>query len=105
MVLEDENRTPILAKTKEPVMVGIRPEHISIGDDSGVQAELMSADYLGSETIIDARIAGQSILVRRAGHIKLPKPTRAKLRWQGTDVHVFDAESGIRNDTVSAYNV
>lgn len=105
MVLEDENRTSILAKTAEPIVIGIRPEHISICDNEGVTAELMSADYLGSETIIDARIAGQQILVRHPGRIRLPKPITAKLRWQSKDVHIFNAESGIRIDTVSTYNV
>ena len=105
MVLEDENRTPVLAKCTEPMVIGIRPEHISICENKGVSAELISADYLGSETIIDARVAGRPILIRRAGRIKLSKPTKAKLRWQSKDVHIFDADSGIRNNAIHAYNV
>ena len=30
--------------------VGIRPEHITISDSRGLPAELVGADYLGSET-------------------------------------------------------
>ena len=79
--------------------------HITISDSRGLPAELVSADYLGSETMIDARIGGQPVLVRQPGQMKLNKPTKARLSWSGSDVHVFDAASGKRNDDFKAYDL
>ena len=105
MVAKGENSTNILELTDRPMKVGIRPEHITISDSRGLPAELVSADYLGSETMIDARIGGQPVLVRQPGQMKLSKPTKARLSWSSSDVHVFDAASGKRNDDLKAYDL
>ena len=105
MVFDGEGQTPILEKTSTQKIVGIRPEHITLSDDKGIAAELLHADYLGSETIIDARVADQPILVRAPGHLKLPKPTFARLSWRREDVHIFDAESGVRDEISRALDV
>jgi sn-glycerol 3-phosphate transport system ATP-binding protein len=105
MVFDGEGETPILEKATANKIVGIRPEHITLSDDKGIAAELLHADYLGSETIIDARISGQPILVRASGHIKLPKPIAARLSWRSENVHIFDAISGVRDDLSRAFNV
>ena len=105
MVFDGEGETPILEKATANKIVGIRPEHITLSDDKGIAAELLHADYLGSETIIDARISGQPILVRASGHIKLPKPIAARLSWRSENVHIFDAISGVRDDLSRAFDV
>ena len=84
---------------------GVRPEHMRITDSGGVMGELMSSDYLGAETIVNARIGTQSVLVQVPGHVKVPKPETVRLAWSAEDVHVFDAESGKRNETVKALAV
>ena len=105
MVIDGENSTRILEKTDRPMIVGIRPENVTISDSKGIPAELVSADYLGSETMIDARIGGQPILVRWPGQMRLTEPTTARLSWEGSHVHVFDAASGKREDNVKACSV
>ena len=105
MVAKGENSTNILEMTEHSIKVGIRPEHITISDSIGLPAELVSADYLGSETMIDARIGDQPVLVRWPGQMKLSKPTNARLSWSGRDVHVFDAASGKRIENLKAYDL
>jgi sn-glycerol 3-phosphate transport system ATP-binding protein len=105
MVIDGENSTVILEQTDRPMIVGVRPEHISISDSKGIPAELISADYLGSETMIDARIGGQPVLVRWPGQMRLTEPMTARLSWDGSHVHVFDAASGKREDNIKAYTV
>ena len=105
MVIDGENSTRILEKTDRPMIVGIRPENVTISESKGIPAELVSADYLGSETMIDARIGGQPILVRWPGQMRLTEPTTARLSWEGSHVHVFDAASGKREDNVKACSV
>ena len=102
VVIESENHTPVLATSASPVMLGIRPEHVNISDSQGIPAELVSGDYLGAETVITARIGSQEILVRTAGRVRVTKPVAAHLSWSDQHVHVFDAESGKRDDGVKA---
>lgn len=102
MVIDGENNTVILEQTDRPMIVGVRPEHISISDSKGIPAELISADYLGSETMIDARIGGQPVLVRWPGQMRLTEPMTARLSWDSSHVHVFDAASGKREDNIKA---
>ncbi|MEK9854151.1 MAG: ABC transporter ATP-binding protein, partial [Rhodobiaceae bacterium] len=105
MVIDGENSTVILEQTDRPMIVGVRPEHISISDSKGIPAELISADYLGSETMIDARIGGQPVLVRWPGQMRLTEPMTARLSWDSSHVHVFDAASGKREDNIKACTV
>ena len=105
VVIESENQTPVLKASASPVLLGIRPEHVTISDSQGIPAELMSADYLGAETVVTARIGSQEILVRTAGRVSVPQPAAARLSWGDRDVHVFDAESGKRDENVKALPV
>tara|TARA_E500000331_G_scaffold175227_1_gene169090 strand:+ start:2273 stop:3340 length:1068 start_codon:yes stop_codon:yes gene_type:complete len=105
VVIESENQTPVLAGNISPVLLGIRPEHITISDNQGISAELISADYLGAETVVTARVGSQEALIRATGRISVPKPVAAYLTWHHEDVHVFNAESGKRDDNVKALPV
>ena len=105
VVIESGNQTPVLANNTKSVMLGIRPEHVNISDSQGIPAELISGDYLGAETVITARIGGQEVLVRTAGRVRVTRPVAAHLSWSDRDVHVFDAKSGKRDDTIEALAV
>jgi hypothetical protein len=52
--------------------------------------------------VITARIGSQEILVRAPGRVRVTKPVAAHLSWSDQNVHVFDTESGKRNDNVKA---
>ena len=100
-----ENKTPVLATTPHPVLLGIRPEHISISDSRGIAAELITADYLGAETIVTARIGNQDVLIRANGRVSVPQPIAARLAWQGSDAHVFDSDTGKRDENIKAFDI
>jgi sn-glycerol 3-phosphate transport system ATP-binding protein len=76
--------------------LGIRPEDIELCDHGGIPAELESADYLGADTIITARIGDQTLLVRLPGRVRIEDGERATLRWPPDALHLFDASSGKR---------
>jgi len=105
VMIEGASGTPVLANAAEAMTFGIRPEHIRLSDDRGIEAELISADYLGSETIVAARIGQQDVLVQATGHIKVPHPIETRLMWHASDVHVFNARTGKRDDTVEALEI
>ncbi len=85
-----------LSGAGEGMQLGIRPEDIELRDDGGVAAELISADYLGADTIISARIGHQSLLVRVPGRVRITGGERAALSWESGAVHLFDVASGRR---------
>ncbi len=105
IVIEGENKTPVVETNDAEVLIGIRPENLSISDHRGIEAELVSADYLGSETLIKAQIGSQSVLVRTKERIKITKPTSVGLSWKPSDVHFFDYKSGKRVENVKAAEI
>lgn len=81
-------------------LIGIRPEDIVLSNKDGLKAELISADYLGADTVVTAKIQDQEILVRTPGKVTITKPTSTRLQWPVKSVHVFDKSTGKRNDNI-----
>ncbi|WP_020591948.1 ABC transporter ATP-binding protein [Kiloniella laminariae] len=94
---------PALTDTSDgsPIL-GVRPENITLVTEGGLESELLSADYLGADTIITARIGQEELLIRAAGRVNVLKPRPARIRWQKEDVHFFDRNSGKRTDRTKA---
>jgi sn-glycerol 3-phosphate transport system ATP-binding protein len=95
-VIAGANGTSVLSGPGAGLQLGIRPEDVELCDHGGIAAELLSADYLGADTIIAARIGDQSLLVRVQGRIRIAGGERAALSWAPGAVHLFDATSGRR---------
>ncbi|MFD2208092.1 ABC transporter ATP-binding protein [Kiloniella antarctica] len=97
--------TPLLSYKQDDFLIGIRPEDITLSNDTGLDAELISADYLGADTVVTALVDKQEILVRTPGKIRVTEPTPTKLQWKKEAVHTFDRKSGKRNDEIEALNI
>ena len=78
------------------LVMGVRPEKITITGGAGIEGEAESCDYLGADTIIGARVGSQSILVRAQGRHSLPAGSPIHLHWHTCEVHLFDDETGAR---------
>ncbi len=76
-------------------VIGVRPEDIRVAE-AGIPAELQSADYLGADSIVTARVGNQSIVVRMPGRLRVRDGERVNLSWPHGAVHVFDAHTGRR---------
>ncbi|KKJ76464.1 ABC transporter ATP-binding protein [Kiloniella litopenaei] len=85
---------------QDEFLIGIRPEDITLSDTKGLKAELVSADYLGADTVVTARINDQEILVRTPGKVTIAEPVSTRLQWHEEAVHIFDKSTGKRNDKV-----
>ena len=94
-VLEGAEQHPVHNGRGAGFMLGVRPEDVSISDN-GVPAKLVSADYLGADSIVTARIGPQELVVRVAGHVRVRDGDDVKLSWAGDAAHLFDAASGRR---------
>jgi sn-glycerol 3-phosphate transport system ATP-binding protein len=78
-------------------MLGIRPEHILLAEDEGrVPALVTSAEYHGADTVLTMQVGQESLLVRTPGQLALTAGARVRLSWAPEAVHLFDANTGVR---------
>jgi sn-glycerol 3-phosphate transport system ATP-binding protein len=72
--------------------VGVRPENIQLAE-SGVPAEIRAVEYLGAETMIEARVAGAPVLARITGRAPCVVGDAVHLTWPAAATHWFDAST------------
>jgi multiple sugar transport system ATP-binding protein len=84
------------APTGRSVALGVRPEHLVLGDD-GIKAQVIVVEPTGSEVQVNARAANgdEIVAVFRERHTFSPGETIA-LKPQAGAMHLFDGETGVR---------
>ncbi len=88
---------PVVAPAERAgTRLGVRPEHIAIGRESGVEAEVEAVEYLGADSLLTCSIARQSAAVRVAGRVGLSRGDTTRLAWARGAQHFFDGASGRR---------
>lgn len=84
---------PGAAKDSQPVVLGIRPEHVEFADH-GAPGEVVVVEPTGSETQVVTRIGGRDLIgVFRERHTLRPGQS-VNLLARPDKVHVFDRETG-----------
>ena len=85
------------------VTVGVRPEHLRLDPTGSVGASVRLVEWLGHEALLRLRIQR-----RRRLDLRLDQParvrdralrrsaTRCAWRWSPSQVHLFDADTGVR---------
>jgi len=81
----------------DTLMLGVRPEKITLAD-SGPTAEVISLEYLGADSLIACRLAGQEATIRLSGKVRLEPGERIHLSWPAAESHLFDSRSGRRSN-------
>ena len=76
------------------VQLGIRPEHMRLGDGAGhIPAQVALAEHLGSETILHLDVPdGSTLVVRADGLARTKQGDRVSVGLPPEACHVFDAE-------------
>ena len=85
----------VLMPSSEECLAGIRPENLAI-DGFGVSARIVSAEYLGADTLVEADLTGHIVLVRVAGQFAPRTGDEIRLRADTDHIHRFDRVSGRR---------
>ncbi|MEM7311246.1 MAG: ABC transporter ATP-binding protein [Planctomycetota bacterium] len=67
--------------------VGVRPQDVELAESDGVEAEVVRREYLGPETHLYCRAAGQDLLVVVRGSFR---DSRVRLRFPAERVHRFE---------------
>jgi multiple sugar transport system ATP-binding protein len=79
----------------QPVIYGIRPEHIDLADD-GVDARIHVIEPTGAEMQVLCKIGEQEVMAAFRERYTLRSGDTIRLRMNPQHVHIFDAESGKR---------
>jgi len=82
------------------LLLGVRPEDITLAASGGAEATVKAIEYLGADSILTCEAGGQSLAVRAPGHVERPAGATVRLGWSKEHVHVFDEQSGRRRDDI-----
>lgn len=93
---------PLIEGRGDGLLLGLRPEQITLGADGPFAAEVRSIDYHGADSIIECAIGDQILVVRTEGVSHLPVGASVRLSWPADAMHVFDAASGKRIENLPA---
>jgi multiple sugar transport system ATP-binding protein len=86
------------ARGTQQVIVGVRPEHLVIGEDGAVPATVSVVESLGYERNVGCRLADGTLVIARQA-IEAPAPRvdgAVRLAAEPGRLHVFDADGGDR---------
>ena len=75
--------------------LGVRPEHIALGRDSGIEARIDGIEYLGADSLLTCNVGGRPVAVRIAGRVGLSRGDATRLAWARGAQHFF-GPGGVR---------
>jgi multiple sugar transport system ATP-binding protein len=88
--------TATSAKDGQPVTLGLRPEHLTLGE-GGLAAEIAVVEPTGPEVQVNARLAsGEEIVAMFRERHPFRPGDKISLKPLGNQVHLFDGASGKR---------
>jgi sn-glycerol 3-phosphate transport system ATP-binding protein len=80
---------------REALSVGVRPEATRLAP-AGVEARVAAVEYLGADTLIDARIGDTPFMLRVSGRPPSGGGEGISIQWDAGATHWFDATTGRR---------
>ena len=83
-----------LGDIPEQVTLGIRPEFITIAQDSDVKASVYSTLPSGMETTVKLRLGDEIVTSVIFGSVDFPVDAEVALAFHGTDMLLYDTQSG-----------
>ncbi|ASJ13029.1 ABC transporter ATP-binding protein [Thermococcus thioreducens] len=97
--LPEDFRDILLDYLGKDVLVGIRPEHMTVKGVSTLEHVTRSVEIdgvvdfieaLGTDTIVHAKVGGSIIKIKLPGHIPLPIGEKIKIEVDLDNLHIFD---------------
>jgi multiple sugar transport system ATP-binding protein len=73
-----------------PVVVGVRPEHLTITPDGPLEQNVRAVEWLGHECLVFATVGEAPVVVRQAGMVAIDAGGTTRLAVDPTHVHLFD---------------
>ncbi len=86
----------VLEGSGKGVLLGVRPEHVVLSDESGIPARVVELEHHGADSVLACKVGSQTVLVRTDGWSPIEPGADVRIHWQAERVHVFDAATGRR---------
>jgi multiple sugar transport system ATP-binding protein len=91
-------RACLRARGAGPVMLGVRPEHISLSTwvdgRVGIPGTVEGSESMGTETLVHVLVSGQRVIARLPAQQRFSRGDRVELRFDVEQAHFFDPKSG-----------
>jgi sn-glycerol 3-phosphate transport system ATP-binding protein len=76
-------------------IVGVRPEDMTLSAE-GLEGQVDTVEYLGSDSLVAVKIHGQTVLVRVPGRAAVDAGDNVRIAWNKNHEHHFDVQTGGR---------
>jgi len=80
----------------QAVKYGVRPEHVAIGAQGSISAEVVVVEPMGAETELVVKVADATFVITTHGRSDAKPGQAIALAPEAASVHLFDAASGQR---------
>jgi len=87
----------------DDIQVGVRPEHVALVDDNGLDVVVSECDYQGSETIVTTMYQGSIVRACLQGKRSIASGSTVKVRWEPTSEHHFSTSTGHRVESQNSF--
>lgn len=74
--------------------VGVRPEHLRVSEQSGLDATVQNVEYMGADVLAVCRVGQSSVIARVEGHSQLQPNSAIKITWPVEQTKFFDGQTG-----------
>ncbi|AEK73808.1 ABC-type transport system, ATPase component, putative maltose/maltodextrin transporter (malK) [Thermococcus sp. 4557] len=100
--LPDDFREVLEGYIGKEVLLGVRPEHMTVKGVSTLEHVTRTAEIegivdfieaLGTDTIVHAKVGGNIIKIKLPGHIPLPVGEKIKIEIDLDNIHIFDRDT------------
>jgi sn-glycerol 3-phosphate transport system ATP-binding protein len=78
--------------------LGVRPEHVVMGDADGVEVRVENVEYLGADSLLTCRVGSELLTARVDGRVSLRCGDGTRLGWARGALHFFSGSDGSRQD-------
>jgi len=91
-------KLPAPPAAEQPILLGIRPEHIEVaeGPDAPIEARVDLVEPMGVTTLLHANLGGEDLKILSLDRPRLMPGAPVRLRFPEGRLHLFDAATGKR---------
>jgi sn-glycerol 3-phosphate transport system ATP-binding protein len=94
---------PVLLRHRgEGLVLGIRPEAISLGGEPSIPAVVETVEFLGADSLVTCVVGSERVTARVPGRLAADRGIGLQLSWRAEEAHLFDAGDGRRRDDLAS---
>ncbi|WP_425404947.1 ABC transporter ATP-binding protein [Hwanghaeella sp.] len=79
-------------------LIGIRPEVMTLSQGGPMEATVVEAEFLGSETLVTCQAGDSRFVVSAPGGMSINRGEAVTIGFKPENMHLFDGETGARCD-------